>query len=59
MMKFVADRPYADPDAVARKIVELAHAVEAVQDGHIHIEKIKGRPSTRQSSISRLPRGGW
>jgi hypothetical protein len=29
-MRFVADRPYADPDAVARKIVKLAHGGDRV-----------------------------
>jgi hypothetical protein len=41
-MKFVAPRPFADPDVAARKIIELANAVEPVQDGRIHIEKING-----------------
>jgi hypothetical protein len=41
-MKFVADRPFADPDAAARKLMELANAVEPVQDGRIYIEKING-----------------
>ena len=40
-MKFVADRPFADPRA-ARKLLELANAVEPVQDGRIYIEKING-----------------
>jgi hypothetical protein len=31
-MKFAADRPPADPDAAARKLVEIANGVEAVQD---------------------------
>ena len=39
-MKFVADRPYADPEKAARKLLEIANAAEAVQDGRIHIEKI-------------------
>jgi hypothetical protein len=39
-MKFAADRPFADPDKAARKLIEIANAVEAVQDGCIHIEKI-------------------
>jgi len=30
----------ADPDAAARKLVEIANAVEAVQDGRIHVELI-------------------
>ena len=43
MMKFTADRLYADPEMAARKIVEIANATdEAVQDGRIHIEKING-----------------
>ena len=33
MKKFVAEGPFADPDAAARKIVEIANDVEAVQDG--------------------------
>lgn len=41
-MKFVEPRPYADPEAAAKKLLELANAVEAVQDGRIHIEKING-----------------
>jgi hypothetical protein len=54
-MKFAADRPCADPEKAARRIVEIAKAVEPAQDGLIHIEKINGpflykergsRPST-------------
>ena len=32
-MKFVAARPFADPDAAARKLVEIANTTEPVQDG--------------------------
>jgi hypothetical protein len=32
-MKFAAARPYADPEAAARKLVEIANSVEAVLDG--------------------------
>jgi hypothetical protein len=39
-MKFTADRPLSDPDKAARKLVEIANTVEAVQDGRIHIELI-------------------
>ena len=38
MKKFVVNRPFADPDAAARKIIEIANDVEAVQDGRIYIE---------------------
>jgi hypothetical protein len=41
-MKLTTDRPYADPEAAARKLIEIANSVEAVQDGRIHIELING-----------------
>ena len=43
-MKYVAPRPFADPAAAARKLLEIANAVEPVQDGRIHIKR-----STRRS----------
>jgi hypothetical protein len=39
-MKFAAERPYGDPDKAARKLVEIANSIEAVQDGRIFIELI-------------------
>jgi hypothetical protein len=41
-MKFADARPYADPETAARKLMELANAVEAVQDGRIHVEQLNG-----------------
>jgi len=41
-MKFADARPYADPDKAARKLLEIAFTVEAVQDGRIFIERING-----------------
>lgn len=41
-MKFAEPRPYANPEAAARKIIEIANSVEAVQDGRIFIELING-----------------
>jgi hypothetical protein len=41
-MKYAFDRPYSDPDAAARKLVEIANSVEAIQDGRIFIELING-----------------
>jgi len=38
--KYVQPRPYADPEAAMRKLLEIASTVEPVQDGRIHIEKI-------------------
>jgi hypothetical protein len=42
MMKLTTDRPYAAPQAAARKLIEIANSVEAVQDGRIYIELING-----------------
>jgi hypothetical protein len=39
-VKYAAEGPYADPEQAARKLLELANAVEPVQDGRIYIEKI-------------------
>jgi hypothetical protein len=39
-MKLTTERPFADPEAAARKLVEIASGIEPVQDGRIHIEKI-------------------
>jgi hypothetical protein len=41
-MKYTADRLFADTEQTARKLMEIANAVEPVQDGRIHIEKING-----------------
>jgi hypothetical protein len=37
-MKFVTDRPFAEPDFAARRLADFANATEAVQDGRIYIE---------------------
>jgi hypothetical protein len=41
-MKYAADRPYSDPEKAARKLLEIANAVEVVHDGRIYIELING-----------------
>lgn len=38
MKKFASD--YANPEAAARKLVEIAAGITPVQDGRIHIEKL-------------------
>jgi hypothetical protein len=38
-MKLINERPYADPEAAARKLIELAAGIEPI-NGRIHIEKI-------------------
>ncbi|MDN4982378.1 hypothetical protein QY049_03960 [Bradyrhizobium sp. WYCCWR 13022] len=39
-MKHAAPRPFADPEAAARKLVEIASGIEPVQDGRIFIERV-------------------
>jgi hypothetical protein len=39
-MKFAGERPYADPEKAARKLVEIANAVEPAEEGRIFIELI-------------------
>lgn len=41
-MKYATDRPFADPEKAAHKLLDIANAVEPIQDGRIHIEKING-----------------
>ena len=67
MNKFVQPRRYADPEAAAGKIVELANAVEPVQDGRIHMEKIngpflfqlKGTPAEYKAGLDLAIAKGW
>jgi len=41
-MKYAPDRPLADPEKAARRLLEHAHAFEPIQDGRIYIEKLNG-----------------
>ena len=38
-MRFVEQKPFSDPDVAARKLVEIANGVEALQDGRIYVER--------------------
>ena len=66
-MKFVDARPLADPDVAARKIVELANAVEPYFDNRILIEKIngpflyelRGTPAEYKAGLDRAIEKGW
>jgi hypothetical protein len=65
-MKFVTPSPFADPDAAARKLVEIANTTEAVQDGRIHIELINlpflnagGTPAEFRAGIEHTITKGW
>jgi hypothetical protein len=66
-MKFAISRPYADPEAAARKIIEIANSIEAVQDGRIYIELLNGpmlfehkaTPAEYNGSLNLAIERGW
>jgi hypothetical protein len=66
-MKFATERPYAAPEAAARKLIEIANSVEAVQDSRIFIELIngpflyehKGSPAEYKAGLEAAIRRGW
>ena len=62
----MTDRPFADPDVAARKIVEIANGVEAVQHGRIYIEQVNapfltagGTGDDFRAGIERAIALGW
>jgi hypothetical protein len=67
MIKFVEASPLSDPATAARKLVEIASGIEAMQDGRIHIEKvngpflygIKGTPAQYSAGIKYAIERGW
>jgi hypothetical protein len=65
-MEFVEPTHLADPDVAARKLVEIANATEAVQDGRIYIELVNGAfleaggtPDQYRVALSRAISKGW
>jgi hypothetical protein len=65
-MKFVSDHPFANPDVAARKLIEIANGVEAVQDGRIYIERVNtpvlaagGSGNEFRAGIARAIAQGW
>jgi hypothetical protein len=65
-MKYINDRPYADPVKAARKLMEIPNETEAVQDGRIHIELLNepflrsgGTPDEYRAGIERTITKGW
>jgi len=66
-MKYAAPRPFADPEAAARKLLEIANAAEAVQDGRIHLEpvnrqflfKVGASPSEYLAGLNLAIERGW
>jgi hypothetical protein len=66
-VKFAANRPFADPEKAAQKLLEIANAVEALQDARIHIEKInapflykeRGTPAECKAGLDFAVASGW
>jgi hypothetical protein len=66
-MKSVEPSPYADPEAAARKLLEIANSVEPMQDGRIRIEKInwpmlhdlKASPAEYSAGLKLAVERGW
>jgi hypothetical protein len=65
-MRFVTPSNRADPEAAARKLIEIANATEAVQDGRIHIELINlpflragGTAAEYRAGIEHAVNEGW
>jgi len=59
-MKLTTDRPFADPEKAARKLVELANTVETIMDGRVLIESINlpflregGSPAEYRAGLDR------
>ena len=65
--KFIEQRPFADPAAAARKLMEIANGLEPLQDDRIHIELIngpflfehKGSPAEYKAGLDLAIERGW
>jgi hypothetical protein len=66
-MKLTTDRPYANPETAARKLIEIANSIEPVQDGRIFIEllnrpmlfDLKATPAEYKAGLNLAIERGW
>ena len=65
-MKFVEPSRFTNPDVAARKLVEIANGIEALQDGRIYIELVNGAfleagatPDQYRAALARAISQGW
>jgi hypothetical protein len=66
-MKFATEPNFADPEKAARKLIEIANSIEAVQDGRIYIELVnwpflsehKGSPAEYKAGLDLAIARGW
>jgi hypothetical protein len=65
-MKFIEPSPFNDPDAAARKLLEIANAIEPAQGGRIYIDlvnaaflKAGGTAEQFRDGIKKAVDKGW
>src|SRR5260370_36916750 len=65
-VKSAEHRPFSDPEAAVRKLIEIANAAEAVQDARIYIERVNGpflaaggSPAEYRAGLERAIAKGW
>jgi hypothetical protein len=65
-MKFVEPSHLTDPAVAARKLAEIANAIEPAQDGRIYIELVNngflkggGTPGQFRAGLARAITEGW
>jgi hypothetical protein len=66
-VKYVQPRPYANPEAAARKLVEVANGLEPYMDGRLLIELInapmlfqhKATPAEYKAGLDLTIQRGW
>ena len=67
LLKLTTDRPYADPEKAARRLLEHARAFEPIQEGRIYIEQInhpflfgdKATPAEYSAGLKYAIAQGW
>ncbi len=65
-MKYATDRPFADPEKAARKLVEIGNSLEPYTDGRLLMELINGpflkaggSPAEYRVGLERAITNGW
>jgi hypothetical protein len=66
-MKLTAERPFANPEAAARKLIELAAAIEPTMPGRVYIElinypmlfKLKASAAEYKAGLDLAIERGW
>jgi hypothetical protein len=66
-MKYADNRPYADPEVAARKLVEIAAGIEPTMPGRIYIElvnypmlfKLKANAAEYKAGLDLAIERGW